>query len=613
MRYIFIKALFFLAIFLAVVATRSDAGELTPAERTVCESLRVCADIIRRHDADEFDYSVLEKEFRRFGPVGRAALFTILQSEDGHPDIARLISALGPLTARERLSIQKAWTPAKSASYLPLLLDAHPQSRNLLLRTLGHDHADVRETARIALIRLPQATRNAPIPDKVQSDVLAALQVDPIDQAAPYLARFNAAGHEAKFVALLGSGSSDIVTASYRALYRNNPAQAFNGLLGEMNRMNNAAQSRAVGDMLASRHRSRPDGFYQKFARDVSGDEKLSVAARASGLHSLLMIADGPFPDLTAARSEAFSFILKGQPFAAQDQYLPYLGSARAEGALELIWAIAQDEKWINRDKISAFYTSGHFADKVTVDLLKANDLRSFSAGLERVKPAQMGLVRAKTDHPIAAIANAARQKLKLSGERKIDLHCPLTPFDIEDMRAQMPFFEGGWMIAHNSARTSLPRNYLTSAHPTTRGWLAGYDLSNTGPQSRFSGGAILHYDNRSGVFQRIAEFDGPKAILPDRLLQLGQTTDRFWIVDSWGDAAPGVSVSTLDISGDRPRVNHIDSLPDSANAFSVAANGDLMVIFNDEYQSPIRLSKSGQMSLACRFPLQVNVPRAEQ
>ena len=116
--------------------------------------MKVCLDIVRRHDGSEFDYAALEAEFRRFGPSGKAALFGLLESDAGQADIARLISKLESLTADDRRRIQEKWSKEKAEAYLPLLLDTHPISRDLILQSLDHPKAQVRETARLALCLL---------------------------------------------------------------------------------------------------------------------------------------------------------------------------------------------------------------------------------------------------------------------------------------------------------------------------------------------------------------------------------------------------------------------------------------------------------------------------
>jgi len=608
----FIKAAALSVCLFGVNIPAAQARDLTPEERSVCASLKTCLDIVQRHDASEFDYDVLEAEFRRFGPTGKKALFSLLDSDNGQADIARLISNLGSLTAQDRQRIQAKWSQDKAETYLPLLLDGHLMSRDLLLRSLGHPNANVRERVRLALLKLPPNVARAPLAQSLREPVLSALLMDPNPSAAPYLALLSPKGHEKQFAALLRSGDSDIVGAAYSALYRNNPAQAFKTLLAEMENFETSAQSRAVGHMLAARHKSRADGFYLKFAQDMSGDQKLSTSARASGMHGLIAIAGGPFPELTPARADALSFLVKGQPHIVQDQYFPYLTAAGADTALEFIWFVARTEKWINRDRIAYYYARRRSYDKVITDLIQSDDIRTFSAGIMRAnKPAHEPLIRARIDHPVKAIAVAARKKLKLTATKTPNQTCPIRVFDLEDMRAQMPFFDDGWMVADDRARVSLSRSNLTTAHPTSTGWLAGYDLKKPGSRSVPSGGSILHYDNKSGDFETVGNFAGPLAILPGRPLKLGQTTKQFWVMDSTGGSAADISAYTLDLTGRLPRRTHVAVLPNMAKDFSVLPNGDLLIAFKGKEQMPIRLSKGGQMSLACGAPRSSSSPRA--
>ena len=166
-------------------------------------------------------------------------------------------------------------------------------------------------------------------------------------------------------------------------------------------------------------------------------------------------------------------------------------------------------------------------------------------------------------------------------------------------------------MVSAFNARVSLQRNYLTSAHPTATGWLAGYDLSSPKARSIHSGGTLLHYENKSGEFETIGGFSAPLAILPGRFLKLGETTKSFWIVDLWGPDARDVSAYRLDLSGDAPLINHIGALPNSARSFAVNPNGELIIVFDDKNQMPIKLSKTGDMSLYCSGRPSGIAPRA--
>ncbi len=611
LRSILIKAVLLAFAVFTLGVSSTQARDLTSKESTVCASLKACLDITRRHDASEFDYSVLETEFRRFGPRSQVALLDVLKTDDGQADIATLISALGSLTPQMRQKIQSDWSPEKAQSYLPLLKDGHPMSRDLLLLSLGHANADVREDVRIALLMLPETVKRAPVSDSLTDPLLAALKIDPIDVAAPYLSRLSAAGKEDDFAALLRSGEAEIVSAAYAALYRNSPSRAFNLLLAEMEAIQSPAQSRAIGQMLAMRHAARPDGFYLKFARDMSGDEKLSTSARASGLHGLILMKPESFAELTSERAEALSYLTKGQPFAVQNYYLPYLQDVEAVQALGLIWEIAALENWINLDRIAAFYSDHSAYDEVITALLQSNDRRSFTAGLALAKPLHEPLVRDRLNDPVVSIANAARQNLGLEAQNAKLPSCQIKPFDVADIRAQMPFFDEGWMVADNKARVTLSRSFLTSAHPTRTGWLAAYDLEKPNARSVHSGGAVLQYDNLSGASDTVGAFTAPLAILPNRPLRLGETTSQFWVIDGSGGDSFDISAYTLNVAGNIPNIRHIGRLPYKTKGYSVALNGDLLITFFDDDQPPLRLSKSGSMSLACAQQLPSNMSRA--
>lgn len=582
-------------------AMSAQATSLSPKETVVCSSLNACVDIIRRHDATEFDYDVLEAEFKRFGSSGRAALFKLLNTKSGHADIANLLSNLGSLSTNERLEIKKRWSLERAETYLPLLRDGHPLTRDLLLLTLGSKNPDLREKARLSLVELSENVESQSLSHNLTQPLLSALSLDPIIEAAPYIARLNPGKNVKGFADLLDSGEAELVSASYAALYRQNPALAFNSLLAEMNQLTSPEQSQAIGDMLLSRHAGREDGFYLKFAHDISGDKTRSVPARASGLHAILVGSEQPIPELTPARIEALLFLVRTQPFVTQDQYLSNLVKSESAGALKLIWDVAMDEKWINRDSISEAFIGTEAHDKVVRDLIQADDFRSFAHGVKRSKPVHQRLLRDMINHPITSIKTLARQSLKLDPTSSAAPPCLISRFDSDDRLKQMPFFDTAWMKTQNRSRAKLDRKFLTSAHPSQTGWLAGYDFQIKGSTSIHLGGALIHFDNKTGDFKQIGDFSGPVAILPNRALKLGEATNQFWIIDRWGGDQADLSTYSVDISEKYPVIKHLGALPPLAERFSVAPNGDLLMYVNVEKQAPIRMSRQGNISLACR------------
>ena len=118
-----------------------------------------------------------------------------------------------------------------------------------------------------------------------------------------------------------------------------------------------------------------------------------------------------------------------------------------------------------------------------------------------------------------------------------------------------------------------------------------------------YNGGALVHYENKTGDFEQIGNFSNPIAILPNRSLKLGETTSRFWVIDHWGGGSDDVSAYSVDIAQDVPKISHLGALPRAARNFTVAPNGDLLMRFEGGAQVPLRMSPRGDVSLACRPP----------
>jgi hypothetical protein len=597
-------------------AAFASSKPLSKSERVVCQSLRDCADILKRHDASEFDYGVLKREFERFGVSGRNALFDILESDAGNPDIAGMILSLGPLSPAETERLNRMWFLQIAAQFLPLLKNT-PEARDKILLTLGHADPNVREAARQAMMSWPDDAFTAPPGNDIVEPLLRALINDPMAIAASFVERANVGVHTDLFSTLLLSGDVDLVVAAYNALYRDNPKQAFQHLLSEMRRLESPEQARAIGDMLAERHAQRNDGFYLKFAQDILADRSFPIPARAAGLHAVLRSHDSKAILAIPRGSETFAFLLRQQNFIAQDIYMPALTLAGQSEAIADVVEIAQSEKWINRDQITQSLKGTPFYDAAVRDLIRSDDIRSVRAGLKFALPRHTSDIRSQIDHPVSEISSAAKRRLKLPiRDPQSQRPCRLAPYDMDRVTEQMPFFDSAWFRTQNGARISATRDALISAHPASRGWLAGYDLSKLPTNTSVTGGGLVFFDNKTGVSRHIGDFISPIAVLPDRHLNLGQTTSRFWVVDSWGGDSDDTSLYRLDMSNRSETVKHIGILPHDAKSFSVAPNGDFLVTFLNLDKSaglkqpPLRYSAKGTVSHACTPSL---APRSSQ
>ncbi len=592
------------------------AKPLTPQERVTCADLRVCVDIIRRHDASEFDYSVLERDFKRFGAQGRAALFEILKSDEGNADIARMILSLGSLQPAERRRVYQDWTPETSARFLPLFMDGDIRSAHKVLLTLAHADANVREHARKALLRFPE---NALVPKLSKGErevVLRALINDPMSEVALFVEAWNVEGQAELFGLLLRSGNPELVSASYAALYRADPKQAFDLLLSEMRKIESASQARAIGEMLARRHVKREDGFYLKFAHNVSGDTAFPVPARAAGLHAVLRIPAAKVPSIQKIRKPSLVFLVQGQADTALDIYLPTFEAAKDTEALRLIWHIAKVEKWVSLNQVATFYEGVAFESDIVRDLILSDDLRSVKAGLSRANKSHESAIKSQINHPVKEIANAARRAMNLPKlSQNARENCFLARFDPKDKLAQMPFFDSAWLHTGSGGRVAADRRALVTAYPTAQGWLAGYDLDVISSSRSHSGGELVQFENKTGGFRRVGNFNDPIAILPNRSLRLGETTSRFWIIDGSKGDDPSMSAYQLDLTATGSPIRRVGNLPRQAKDFSVAPNGDLLVTSrqpkDDIKQPPLRYKSDGRVSLACVLPAPSAAPPA--
>ena len=590
-------------------AAFASAKPLSKAERISCPNLRVCVDIIKRHDASEFDYTVLEREFERFRGPGRKALFDILESDAGNPDIANMILALGPLSSTETGRLNRVWSIEKAAQFLPLLKN-NPDLLDKIILTLGHADPKVREAARQLVLRLPEDALKLPLESEVVGPFLTAMIKDPMPIMAPLVESAKIESHEELFAALIRSADTKFVAAAYNAMYRENPKMAFQVLLSEMRLINTPQQARAIGDVLVLRDKSRNDGFYLKFAKNLANDASFPTPARAAGLHAVITSGSVEGNPALSRRSKPLAFLVSQQGVVSQDTYVPALKRAGRLAVLANIAEISQSEKWINRDRITDSLRGTKLFNEAVRDLIRSDDVRSVNAGLNYASKTHQSDIQSQINHPITEIAMAATRALNLPRQdRARQKLCRLAPYDLDEMSNQMPFFDSAWFRIENGARVSAERKAVTSGHPTRDGWLAGYDLDKLSLNASYSGGGLVFFDNKTGDFRHIGDFKNPTAILPDRHLKLGQATSMFWIIDRWGEDASDMSLYRLDMSNGTEIIKHIGILPPDLKDVSVAPNGDFLVTFIEREklntgesasQPPLRYRADGRVSLAC-------------
>jgi hypothetical protein len=593
------------------VAMSAHARPLTQAEQIVCPKLSTCLDIVERHDATEFDYTVLEKEFARFGDKGRARLFSVLEGESGSADIARLIARGGPLSPNEAAWLDRTWTPETVETLLPLVEDGSVRSRDLLLRAATTVKGGTQRAVLRRLEALPDTVKRVPLNTNLQASVLAAALASPSSSLAPFVQAIDPRQNRAGLERLLLSGDAEMAGAAYAALYRTGPGPAFQALLAQMRRLERLDQAEAIGDMLAARHMRRADGFYARFASDISGDEDFPPLARAAGLHAYfgaLAAEKSVLPEPPAYTADVKSGLEALMSGKRRDHHsyahrLAKIDHPNAAVLMGAIWATALEKDVSVPIAVMRKANTVPNREQLLRRQLQSDGVGNLYAAVSYLEsapePAFTSLLsQIAATHPLTEVRASAT---KAMGRPFVagavgSKACRLPrAFDVQDITQQMPFFDDSL----RKGATVTQRKYLASAHPTPQGWLAGYD------GGEFYRG-LLYFDNASGKAE-VIDLDGPSnvvALLPDRPLKLGQTTGTFWGVNWSNHMIARGYVHRVTNAGGTWVSRRVTPLLRQPSDFAVTARGDLILRFESQSdrpgQPPLRISPDGNLSLAC-------------
>lgn len=601
------------------------AKPLTKAEHSVCQSLRHCVDIVERHDASEYDYDVLMEEFRRFGPKGRQAVLHILNAPNAHSDMARLLLSGGPLTAAETARIDAIWSGPNAALVRPLFQEMTLANRDRWIAGLTHSDETVRRFSR-RLYQMDAPLMRAPLTTQQSSIILSDMIENSQAQNGTYLSHISAAGHEAEFENLLLSGATfSIVAAAYDGLYKQNPAKAFQSLLTAMRSAQTARQITNLGDMIAHRHSQRADGFYAKFAVDFSNEAEEPSIARAVALQAWFAVMRDShkitskrpaLPVMNERRLEALQLLLERGTTNVETyaNVLDVTNNPSVQPAIDLLWAFSQHQ---NHEAQPAIFRAALDTplEKVALQAALASDdyllvLEAIAAA--QARPDYAAKIAALQNHAILDIgvaATLARQGKYKGGQSKDQFlqltraayknapQCNIAAFDIQDLVTQMPFFDDAPVKSEDEWVRRVTRKQLNAAHPTPKGWLAAYDQ---GAQN----GALVYFDNQSGEGRRVVDFRSPFAILPERPLKIGDSTNRFWIVDTAGHRGSRQSLYQLIMTENGFDVRRVTELPDTPTQVGLTETGEVIIGFEKSNQTPVqpplRISADGRVSSAC-------------
>ena len=633
------------------------AASLTEADKSYrsCKTVRRCIDILERHDTDSFDYAVLAADFAKLGPAARKMLWRLiepLEENTGDKDTWQLgrraldMLSRSPviLPPKEQRRMVNLWTSQtetpRLAPSLRRMMAVHmsPLVRSTAIKTLDHPVPEVADYSRALLSEAVRAKMDFPMPDadfaplsravlsKPNPELVALTALYPKDRAAPILSR------------VLTSGDTPSVIAAYDALYKSDAEAAFKVLIATLYGLSDqdAKAATGLGGMLAHRHPLREDGFYMKFAAELSSDSEMSASGRAAGFDALLRragekdvpkLSDSPLSSQNFARAVSafadaeipapyFAFVSRVNP-KNPDAYLAPLKANVATLADEraLTQLAGGFQTPLAKNIVSDSFKSG--ADYK----LKAAAIFARTAQSGQNKSALMSELKALVAaHPFVAVRAAATlgiDALNTSDPRKTILakredwaergqaltqaaqFCKINGTDLRAEARAMPYYDPALLKGY--VQTS--RAQLSSGARIKNGWLAGYvapRLTRNGPAM----GGLVRYENVSGLGQelfRSSDFGSQSvfSVLPTAPAPLGQTATQFWVF--------GQSLKTQEVAVFRATLNSVDRvslerqfiLPATPDGFVQRPDGTVTFTMGRTHP-PLSLAPNGTLLSGC-------------
>ena len=513
-----------------LLAASASARPLTPAEKQVCSSAKMCADVVVRHRPSQFDYDVLAREFERLSPAATRQLVRVATP-----------AQLGNL---ERLSER---TRPEIAVEMGLLLQTRrePEARSLGRHILRSERLQTVKLAGQPPVALP-----------ILKDLAAS---DPAPLTVRMLRQHDFQAARPALVAALGSSDADTVGLAYRALFDDNPQAAFEALVAQMRATRELGPAVALGRMIAERDAGRPDGFYGRMLDDIAGDlgysESMRDGARAGSF--ALSRPDAPMSasaDLPAqiTRLYAADALNARAAFRRADAAVRYAFSQAAQGSPDLLADTlpelarmsvpeAERDRWIEM-------ALDQPARGRTLDTALAMiPLHAVDRWAARLEP----LARS---HPFDTVRGAAAAKLDRNPAapdiRLVRSRAGKARYCV-DGRRRSPRPDFALMPTFEEEQTGLPdgaavrRRAQTTSYPGRTRWLAGYADGGDGSLVAFD-----YADGKASVLDT-APVDW---LLPNRVPDMGQQPDWLWVIGDgrYGRIAPDGATS-VEAMGDLP------------------------------------------------------------
>jgi len=626
-------------------------------ESRVCKTVRHCVDLVERHAPDSFDYQVLNGEFQRFGQKGKAALINMLASKD-ETDIRRAQAVLAKgqtlLTPDEQRRVAALWPRGDLDTHAKVMQSAlSPLMRARAIETLSHENIKVRKLSRNIIDATVARKMNFALRPEDYGRLAKALLDDPTPALVELTSTFEADKTKPVFMRLLQSTDGPTLSAAYQKLYEQNQEEAFKALVATLYGLkdNQAETAFAISYMLQERHKTREDGFYLKFAKDIAEDSEMSQAGRLAGFHAIMNNWGGlknvPTLDNSPLMIQNLEYALSKQSVFPRFYAGSFYETAKddPDAWLSLIWSK------LSKDPYKNPYTADEFFDaigKIRTPLSRKivtqalSNKRDFglvnlgiAAAIRQGDKSHTPQISALQSHPVTDVRAYAEHAIKAleSSKRKVDYRaitskietlnstakmCRAEPKDFKADVKRLPFFD--LKNVHIFLGGPL-RNYIQTIAPTKTGWLVGYAAGEWG-------GDFQYYDNLTGKGHSLLFTKSPDetlndvtsdygvthrnvmAIVPTIPQPLGQYANEFWAFIKKSGHSNETAIYKITGTSDSFNIIRHAQIPSSYYVqVAPQTNGDIFVSFYNENNTkkvvhpPLLLSPNGALRRACDSP----------
>ena len=477
------------------------------AQGVVCRDAAMCADIVSRHDAGEFDYAVLAAEVARLG--GEREVLALLRDPEVAGRVLRLAEEPGASASLRDAAI-RLWPRPGVERQLRLMGKVQsPAVREVALRTLREPGLAQGSLRALATQRQEWDPKQAGRWLEVLSsapphrEVARALGAVPGERGAPALVR------------MLHSGEAEAVAAAFGELAEFNAMRAEADLRAAL--LKSAPESAGSwARALEEAGRNVPSFDAVAFGYAIFRDRTLPPHVRAVGLHSALLYPAGEKGEVKGDVGALLPLLVALPP---SDRLAETVPSHRGMQTARTLRAVLEVWQGQDTEAAAAFARAlGRARPSLARPLLrdmfaKTSDYRVQVAALEALRAIGEDadwIATAVRGHPLRSVERAAGTKLA-----KVPAQCRPKARIRESGAARLPFFQSGKYADGKPA----PRWELTDAQPVPGGWLAGYQRG------------LLRY--RSDDTSDVTAITGRVlAILPDVVPEPGQRARVFWVVE---------------------------------------------------------------------------------